>query len=291
MVVVVDIKLDTVPCKVSSVFNSVFNAVHDNLGAHRNKGIPGIDGKGVVCPGIYAAGGRATGPLAAADAAQTTADKAAADAAAAQGTADTALTAANNAQATADTAVTKADAAQATADTAVAKADAAQSTADTALAAANGAVSTAKDYTDARETAVRTDMAAGDTATLTASNTYADTRSVQTLQSANAYTDSRFAGWNDAFTQYQQQVDHRFAQTDRRIDQIGAMSGAMSAAAPNTAGLPGRNRVGVGAGAQNGRAAMAVSYQRLVAPNASVSLGGAISGGESSVSAGAGFSW
>ena len=41
----------------------------------------------------------------------------------------------------------------------------------------------------------------------------------------------------------------------------------------------------------DGRAAMAVSYQRLVAPNASVSLGGAISGGESSVSAGAGFSW
>ena len=65
----------------------------------------------------------------------------------------------------------------------------------------------------------------------------------------------------------------------------------MSAAALNTAGLPGRNRIGIGAGAQNGRTAMAISYQRLVAPNASVSLGGAVSGSDSSVSAGMGFSW
>ena len=34
-----------------------------------------------------------------------------------------------------------------------------------------------------------------------------------------------------------------------------------------------------------------ISYQRLVRPNASVSLTGAFSSGESSVSAGAGFSW
>jgi autotransporter adhesin len=72
---------------------------------------------------------------------------------------------------------------------------------------------------------------------------------------------------------------------------MGSMSSAMAAAALNTAGLPGQNRVGVGFGAQNGRTAVAVSYQRLVAPNASVSLGGAFSGGERSVSAGAGFSW
>lgn len=69
------------------------------------------------------------------------------------------------------------------------------------------------------------------------------------------------------------------------------MSSAMSAAAMNTSGLPGNNRVGVGLGSTNGRKAMAVGYQRLVAPNASISLGGAFSGSENSVSVGAGFSW
>ena len=65
----------------------------------------------------------------------------------------------------------------------------------------------------------------------------------------------------------------------------------MSAASMNTSGLPGTNRVGIGVGSSNGRKAMAVGYQRLVAPNASISLGGAFSGSESSVSMGAGFSW
>lgn len=163
------------------------------------------------------------------------------------------------------------------------------------LAAANA-------YADAGDaatlTAANTHADAGDAATLTESKTYTDTKTTQTLQSANAYTDSKFAAWNDSFTQFQQQtqnrldqMDRRMVNMDRRIDQIGAMSGAMSAAALNTAGLPGRNRVGIGAGAQNGRTAVAISYQRLVAPNASVSIGSAISGSDSSVSAGAGFSW
>lgn len=132
---------------------------------------------------------------------------------------------------------------------------------------------------------------AGDAATLTASKSYTDTKTTAAITTANAYTDSKFAAWNDSFSQYQQQVDLRFAQTDRRIDRIGAMSGAMSAAAVNTAGLPGRNRVGVGVGMQNGRGALAVQYQHLVRSNASVSLGAATSGGDHSISAGAGFSW
>ncbi|QNN47997.1 YadA-like family protein [Thermomonas brevis] len=245
-----------------------------------------------------AAQATANSALTAAGAAQNTANQAVSDAAAAQGTADTALTAANAAQASADaaqatanTAVTKADAAQATANTAVTKADAAQATADTALAAAGNAITTANTYTDTRETAIRADMTAGDAATLASSKTYTDTRSAQTLASANAYTDSKFAAWNDTFTQYQQQVDHRFAQTDKRIDQVGAMGSAMAAAAINTAGLPGQNRVGVGVGAQNGRTAVAIGYQRLVRPNVSVSLTGAFSGNDHAVSAGTGFSW
>ena len=57
---------------------------------------------------------------------------------------------------------------------------------------------------------------AGDAATLTASKTYTNSTATQTLTSAKSYTDSKFAAWNDTFTQYQQQVDKRFAQTDKR---------------------------------------------------------------------------
>ncbi|HWU71758.1 MAG TPA: YadA-like family protein, partial [Pseudoxanthomonas sp.] len=147
------------------------------------------------------------------------------------------------------------------------------------------------DGVDAMDAVNVQQMEAGDAQTLATSKTYTDTKSTQTLASANAYTDSKFASWNDSFTQFQNNVEQRFAKTDARIDRMGAMGGAMSAAAMNTAGLPGQNRVGVGFGMQGGRSAMAVNYQRLVRSNASVSIGGAISGDESSISAGAGFSW
>lgn len=60
----------------------------------------------------------------------------------------------------------------------------------------------AKDYTDARETAIRSDMAAGDAATLTSANSYTDTReaairgdiaagNATTLAEAKTYTDAR----------------------------------------------------------------------------------------------------
>ena len=69
------------------------------------------------------------------------------------------------------------------------------------------------------------------------------------------------------------------------------MCSAMTAEAINTAGLPGTNRIGVGVGVQGGRSAVAISYQRLLLPNVSVSLTGAVSGSDTSVSAGTGFSW
>jgi hypothetical protein len=268
--------------------------------------------KGQLDAGLAAASGSAAAAQAAAGVAQTTADQAIADAAASQTTADTAQASAvaaqasaATAQATADTAQVTADAAlssatiaqataeaaQDTADTAIVKADAAQATADTALTTATAAVDTANDYTDSREAAIRTDMESGDAATLTSAQAFADAGDAAILSSANAYTDSRFAAWDDSFERFQRDVEGRFAHVDQRIDRMGAMSSAMSAAAMNTAGLPGQNRVGVGVGSQNGRTAMAVGYQRLVAPNASISLGGAFSGNEKGVSAGAGFSW
>lgn len=202
----------------------------------------------------------------------------------AQATATGAATAAAAAQDTANLALSRADAAQASADTA-------QATAETALAAVGTALDTANDYTDGREAAVREDMAAADAETLAESQAYADTRSATAVETARTYTDSRMAAWNETFDQYRQDVDMRFAATDARIDRMGAMSGALAAAAMNTAGLPGQNRVGVGISTQNGRAAMAMGYQRLVAPNTSISLGGAFTGGESNISVGAGFSW
>lgn len=241
--------------------------------------------------------------------AQGTADQAVADAATAQGTANQALTNAARAQATADTAVVKADAAQATADTAVIKADAAQATADmaivkadtaqatadTALTAAASALTDANAYADAGDVATlsasRAHADAAAAGTLTAANTYTDTASANAVRSANSYTDQRFSAWDDTFTQYQQAVDQRFHATDRRINIIGAMGGAMSAAAMNTAGLSGENRVGIGVGSQGGESALAVGYQRALGSRASFSLGGSFSGGEKSVNAGAGFSW
>ncbi|MDH5835178.1 YadA-like family protein [Luteimonas kalidii] len=132
---------------------------------------------------------------------------------------------------------------------------------------------------------------AGDAATLVSANTYTDTVAVQTLQSANEYTDSRFATWDAQLDSIQRGIDDRFHRQDRRIDRQGAMAGAFAGMAMNTAGLAGRNRVGVGVGGQGGEQALAVGYQRAVGDRASVSFGGAFSGGEKSVMGGAGFSW
>lgn len=108
----------------------------------------------------------------------------------------------------------------------------------------------------------------------------------QAVTEANTYTDRRFDLLQDDFNQ-------RFKVMDGRIDRMAALNGAYAGMAMNTAGLAGKNRVGAGVGAQGGKAALAVGYQRIVGTknNASVSLGGAFSGSEKSVSAGAGFSW
>lgn len=131
---------------------------------------------------------------------------------------------------------------------------------------------------------------AGDAATLTASKSYADTKSASTLSSANAYTDSRFAAWNDSFTQYQQQVDKRFAKTDRRIDQIGAMGSAMTHMAVNAAsGTSGKGRIAIGVGAQGSQGAVSIGYGKRIGDRGSFSLGASFSSGESSVGGGFGF--
>lgn len=97
----------------------------------------------------------------------------------------------------------------------------------------------------------------------------------------------------DRFQAERDWSNSRFQAIDKRFDRMGAISAAYAGMALNTAGLSGDNRVGAGVGAQNGRTALAVGYQRIVGEkrNMSVSLGGAFSGSDQSVSAGAGFSW
>ena len=146
------------------------------------------------------------------------------------------------------------------------------------------------DGTDAMDAVNLGQMQAGEAATLTAANTYTDTKSAQTLASANAYTDQRFAAWNDTFSQYQQQVDRRFAQTDTRIDRIGAMGTAMTQMAVNAAmsNSP-RGRIAIGVGSQGGQGAVSIGYGLRIGDRGPFSLGASFAHGESSVGGGFGI--
>lgn len=131
---------------------------------------------------------------------------------------------------------------------------------------------------------------AGDTATLAASKSYTDTQSTAAVNTAKAYTDQKFAAWNDSFTQYQQQVDLRFNQTDRRISQMGALSTAMTQMTANAAnGSGSKGRLAIGVGAQGSEQAVSIGYGKRIGTRASFTLGAAFGGGERSAGAGFGF--
>ncbi|GAB3368414.1 hypothetical protein GCM10027431_13950 [Lysobacter rhizosphaerae] len=133
-------------------------------------------------------------------------------------------------------------------------------------------------------------MQAGDVAAVASAKTYTDTTATQTLQSANAYTDSRFKAWDDQLAQLNQDVWNRLGEQDKRIDREGAMNAAMMNMAINAAGsrTP-RGRVAVGAGWQNGESALSVGYSKQIGERASFSLGGAF--GRDDQSAGIGFGY
>jgi trimeric autotransporter adhesin len=113
----------------------------------------------------------------------------------------------------------------------------------------------------------------------------------QAINAANAYTDSRVAELNQSLDQFKGDVASRFAQQDRRINSVGAMSAAMSMMAFSTQGIDSPNRVGVGLGFQGGRAALAAGYSRSLAQNVKVAIGGSVSGNEANGGVGAGFGW
>jgi autotransporter adhesin len=128
---------------------------------------------------------------------------------------------------------------------------------------------------------------------LQSANTYAQAQGTQAVSAAKAYTDAALANYvtTDTFNQYQQQVDARFSQTDQRIDRTSAMSTAMVQMAASAAGIDTPNRIGIGVGSTHGESALAVGYQRAIGKNATFTIGGSASSGESTVGAGVGFGW
>lgn len=115
----------------------------------------------------------------------------------------------------------------------------------------------------------------------------------ETLENINHHTDQRFNAMQDTFDAFREDLDNRFNALDDRLDRMGAMAGAYAGMAQNTAGLPGRNRLGMGFGGQGGKIALAAGYQRVLGlrGNLSLSLGGALSGSEASLSGGFGVTW
>jgi autotransporter adhesin len=129
---------------------------------------------------------------------------------------------------------------------------------------------------------------------LQTAKTYADAGDKATLNSANAYTDSKLGNMVSGadFDTFRNQVNDQFSNVNRRLDRVGAMGTAMAQMTANTSGLAGDNRVGVGAGNYGNQSAISVGYQRAFHRNrASVSIGASASGSESTVGVGAGFSW
>lgn len=167
-------------------------------------------------------------------------------------------------------------------------------TAQNAVALGRGSVAERADTVSVGSTGAErqiTNVATGTAATDAANVAQVQAGDSATLSSANRYTDNQVSTLNSNLDSWKGEVNQRFQNLDRRLDKMSAMSGAYAGMAMNTAGLAGQNRVGVGVGAQGGERALAVGYQRAVGNRASVSLGGAFSGDEKSVMAGAGFSW
>ena len=128
---------------------------------------------------------------------------------------------------------------------------------------------------------------------LITARTYTDANAQQTLQSANAYTDSRFASLASTadVNGLRDQMNERFHGVDQRMDKVGAMGTAMSQMAFSTQGINTPNRLGVGVGGYRGEAALSVGYSRQLSPKANLTFGAAVSGDEASGGVGVGFGW
>lgn len=105
---------------------------------------------------------------------------------------------------------------------------------------------------------------------------HADAGDAATLTAAMAYTDQRVSSLDGRLSAIETTMHRGFAEMDSRLDRLGAMSSAQLNMAINAAGAaPGRGRLAVGLGFQNGEDAVSVGYGRRFRNGASVSVGGA----------------
>ncbi|HET7663215.1 MAG TPA: YadA-like family protein, partial [Rhodanobacteraceae bacterium] len=123
--------------------------------------------------------------------------------------------------------------------------------------------------------------------------TYADNGDKSTLAQANAYTNKKFAEVvnNRAMDKFRNEVNGRFANMGRRIDQVGAMGAAMAQMAFSTQGVDTPNRMGVGVANYHGEQAIAVGYSRSVSQHVNITFGAAHSGDGTQAGVGVGFGW
>ena len=113
----------------------------------------------------------------------------------------------------------------------------------------------------------------------------------QTLDTANDYTNQRFATIDQNLNSFRGDVDSRFKEQDQRIDKVGAMSAAIQNMGTSVSGMNQRNRIGLGMGFQGSEQAVAIGYQRVVSDNTSLTFSGAFSDDVSSAGVGMGFGW
>jgi hypothetical protein len=112
------------------------------------------------------------------------------------------------------------------------------------------------------------------------------------LAQVNNYADDRFQSAMGAVDDLRSDVDDRFQVQDARIDRLSAMSSAMANMTSSMGGVGRTNRIGVGAGATNGRLAMAVGYQRaFMNDGATLTAGASFTDEDTTIGVGAGFGW
>ncbi|WP_345294193.1 YadA-like family protein [Luteimonas vadosa] len=155
-------------------------------------------------------------------------------------------------------------------------------------------LSTAKAHANAGDaatlTAANSNAAAGDVATLSSARVYTDSRATTTLSTANAYTDQQVATMRLDFDQFQGDVWSRLERTEHHVDRSGAMSVAMAQMTANAIGSrSARGRIAVGAGFQNGQQALSIGYGRALGDRATMTIGAAFSGSDSSAGVGLGL--
>ena len=112
------------------------------------------------------------------------------------------------------------------------------------------------------------------------------------LQQVKDYNDSHYESLTGSIEALRGEMNDRFEETDRRIDRMGAMASASSMMSSSMSAVRGASKIAAGIGGQGSERAISVGYQRVIeSTNASITVGGAYSGGETQMGVGFGFGW